>query len=207
MPSVLLKGRPTRIYKHPKQIEPLATHWVFFASDRTRRSNLTGHASPRPVALRRPCVPRISTVTARSSNGHCAPTVKHDDRTRRSNDRTHRTHSAAHPRRNDRTRSTQRPDATVPASGRSTVSSLRDRTRPIMCDRTRLIMCDRMRCASAQPFTTHCSSRCLTGRSGPASDRTRRLQTLPRLPDCCAILTGRVRSNRDRVRCSVRSPL
>jgi hypothetical protein len=56
---------------------------------------LTGRAALRLIALRRPRVLPDSTATARSSNGHYAPTVK----------------------RNDRTRSTQRPDATVPASG------------------------------------------------------------------------------------------
>jgi hypothetical protein len=121
------------------------------------------------------------------------------DRTHCSTDRTRRTHNAAHPRRIDRTRSTQRPDATEPVSGRTPVSTLHDRTRPIACDQTHH--------AYAQPFATHYSSGCPTGRSGPASDRMRRLQTLDYASDCCAVLTGRVRSNRDRVRCSVRSLL
>jgi hypothetical protein len=128
------------------------------------------------------CPPRFN-CSCQNSNGHCAPTVKRDDRTRHSNDRTRRTHNAAHPRRIDRTCSTQRPDATEPMSDQTPVSTLRDRTRPIAYDRTRR--------ASAQPFATHCSSGCPTRRSGPASDRTRRLQTLARAPDCCAVLTGR----------------
>jgi hypothetical protein len=100
---------------------------------------LTGHATPRPIALRRPRGLLDSTATARSSNGHCTPTVKRDDRTHNFSDWTRR--CAHHPRaqRYNRTRSTQRPDATVPASGRGLESSHRDRTRPIACDRTRRV--------------------------------------------------------------------
>jgi hypothetical protein len=91
---------------------------------------LTGRAATRPIALRRPRGLSDSTATARSSNGHCAPTVKRDDRTRR---------CAHHPRaqRHNWTRSTQRPDATVPASDHGLESSHCDQTRPIVCDRTR----------------------------------------------------------------------
>jgi hypothetical protein len=131
---------------------------------------LTGRAAPRPIALRRPRVLPKSTATARSSNGHCAPTVKRNrpdaplkrpdvpiaQRLRR--------------RRTDLTRSTQRPDATVPASGHGPESSYRDRTRSIACDWTRR--------ASDQLFATLYSSGCPTGRSDFVRDRTRRLQTL-----------------------------
>jgi hypothetical protein len=109
-------------------------------------------------------------VTAQSSHGHCTPTVKCNDRMRRSTDRTRRSHSAARPQSIDRTRSTQRPDTTVLASGHGLESSHHDRTRPITCDQTRRV--------SDQFYATCYSSGRLTGRAGPASDRTRRLQTL-----------------------------
>jgi hypothetical protein len=133
---------------------------------------LTGRATTRPIAL---CCPRglpDSTATARSSNGHCAPTVKRDDRTHRFSDQTRR--CAHHPRvqRHNRTRSTQRPDATVPAFGRGPESSCRDRMR--------LIACDRMRRASDQFFVMHCTNGCPTGCAGSARDRTRRSATLSR---------------------------
>jgi hypothetical protein len=103
-------------------------------------------------------------------HGHYTPTVKRNDRTRHSTDRTRRSHSAAHPQSIDQTRSTQRPDAIVPASGHGLESSHHDRTCPITCDQ--------MRRASDQFYATRYSSGRLTGRAGPASDRTRRLQTL-----------------------------
>jgi hypothetical protein len=91
---------------------------------------LTGRAATCSIALCRPHGLPDSTATARSSNGHCAPTIKHDDRTCR---------CAHHPRaqRHDRTCTTQRLDVTAPASDRGLESSHRDRTRPIACDRTR----------------------------------------------------------------------
>jgi hypothetical protein len=91
---------------------------------------LTKRAATRSITLRRPHGLTDSTVTARSSNDHYAPTVKRDDRTRR---------CAHHPRaqRHDRTRTTQRPDVTALASGRGPKRSHHDRTRPIACVRTR----------------------------------------------------------------------
>jgi hypothetical protein len=62
------------------------------------------------------------------------------------------------------------PDATVPASGWSPVSTQNDRTRPIACDRTRRTF-DLL-------FATLYSSGCPTGHSGSTRDRTRWLQTL-----------------------------
>jgi hypothetical protein len=135
-------------------------------SDRPDASvELTGHAAPRPIALRRPHGLLDSTMTARSSNGHCAPTVKHDDRTHNFLDRTRRCAHHPHAQRHNRTRSTQRPDATVPAFGRGPESSHHDRTRR----------------ASDQLFVMHCTNGCPTGRAGSARDRTRRSATLSRV--------------------------
>jgi hypothetical protein len=148
---------------------------------------LTGRAATRLIALRRPRGLPDSTVTARSSNGHCAPTVKRDDRTRR---------CAHHPRvqRHDQTRTTQRPNVTAPASGHGPESSHHDRTCPIACDRTRR--------ASDQLFVTHCTNGCLIGRAGSARDRTRRLQALvPR----AAQTRSTDQTRRDRIQSSVRS--
>jgi hypothetical protein len=131
---------------------------------------LTGRAATRPIALRHPRGLPYSTTTAWSSNGHCAPMVKRDDQTRHFSDQTRR--CAHHPRaqRHDRTRSTQRPNATVPASSCSLESSHRDRTCPIAYDRTRR--------AFDQLFVTHYTNGCLIRRAGSARDRTRRWQTL-----------------------------
>jgi hypothetical protein len=148
---------------------------------------LTGCATTRSIAQRRPRGLPDSTVTARSSNGHYAPTVKRDDRTRRFSDQTRR--CAHHPRaqRYDWMRSTQRPDVTVPASGRGPESSHHDR----------------MRRASDQLFVTHYTNGCLTGRAGSARDRMCRWQTLaPRTAHTRSI--DRMRwSRRDYVRSSV----
>jgi hypothetical protein len=144
-------------------------HWAQHAT--TGRAGRTDRtcciASDRPTPS---TCPPYSTAAARSSNSRCAPTVKRNDRSRWSTDRTRR--CAQHPRaqRHDRTRSTQRPDATVLASGWSPVSSLNDRTRPIACDRTRR--------ASDQLYATRYTSGCPTGRAGLASDRTRQCKTL-----------------------------
>jgi hypothetical protein len=127
----------------------------------------------------------ISTVDT-VSNGHrttgraAQPTGRADRTAPRARDA-----STGRAPRSDRTRQSQRP-----------VGVLRGRTRQIACDRTRRV--------SAQPFATHYSSGCPTGRSGSAKDRTRQLQTLARTPDCSVVLTGHVRSNRDRVRSSIR---
>jgi hypothetical protein len=145
-----------------------------FTGHNTRRLDvpveLTGRTAPRPIALRRPRVLPKSTATARSSNGHCAPTVKRNRPDAPLERPDVPIAQRLRTRRTDRTRSTQRPDATVPSSGRSPESSQRDRTRPIACDRTRS--------ASDQLFATLNSSGCPTGRSSSARDRTRRLQTL-----------------------------
>jgi hypothetical protein len=88
--------------------------------------------------------------------------VKRDDQTRHFSDQTRR--CAHHPRaqRHDRTRSTQRPNATVPASSCSLESSHRDRTCPIAYDRTRR--------AFDQLFVTHYTNGCLIRRAGSARD-------------------------------------
>jgi hypothetical protein len=141
----LPKDRPTSIYKHPKRIEPLYP--------------FTGRFLGRPDA---PVETDRTRSTASDPPTVTAPTVKPIDRMRRSTDRTRRSHSTASPRSNNRTRPRQRPNATVPASGWSPVSSLNDRTRPIACDQTRR--------ASDQLYATRYTIGCPTGRAGPASD-------------------------------------
>jgi hypothetical protein len=152
----------------------------------------TGRAATRPITLCRPRGLPDSTTTARSSNGHYAPAVKHDYRTCRFSDQTRR--CAYHPRaqRYDRTRSTQRPDVIMTVSGHGPESS--------HCDQMRSIACDRTRRASDQLFVTHCTNGCLTGRTGSTRDRTRLWQTLaPHATHTRS--TDRTRwSHRDRIR-------
>jgi hypothetical protein len=158
---------------------------------------LTGRTTTRPITLRRPRGLQDSTVTAQSSNGHCAPTVKCDDRTRHFSDQTRRCAHHPHAQRYDRTRSTQRLGAIVLASGNGLENSLSDQTRPIICDLRHRV--------SNQLVITHYTKGCLTGCAGSARDQTRRWQTL--VP--CAMhiwSTDRTRwSCRDHVRSSVRS--
>jgi hypothetical protein len=157
---------------------------------------LTGRAATRLIALCRPRGLPDSTTTARSPNGHCAPTVKRDNRTCHFTDRMRR--CAHHPRaqRHDQTRSTQRPDATVLASGHGLESNLHDRTRTIACDRTRRGVCTELH----QALLLWVPDQTLRFRKGPdapvANPNTR-------APDCCVELTRCIRSNRDRVWFSV----
>jgi hypothetical protein len=81
-------------------------------------------------------------------------------------DRTRRSRNTASPQSNDQTRPSEGPDTTVPASGLSPVSSLNDRTHPIVRDRTRP--------ASDHHSAALCPSERMTGRAGPVKDRTRR---------------------------------
>jgi hypothetical protein len=128
----LPKGRPTSIYKHPIQIEPLQPTCPFFAgppdapvvTDRTRST-----ASGVPTTS---TCSRNSNSSVRSSNGHCAPTVKRATGRAVANHRTRRCAQFPRARRQDRTRCSQPPDATVPASGASPVSSRDHRTRPMV---------------------------------------------------------------------------
>jgi hypothetical protein len=62
----LPKGRPTSIYKHPIQIEPLYPFTGSFRADRTRRSKLTGRAQPRPI-LQRSLRQRSNPMIGRAS--------------------------------------------------------------------------------------------------------------------------------------------
>jgi hypothetical protein len=160
---------------------------------------VTRRAAPRPIALCHPHVLRIQprlpdppTVTARQQSNAI-------DRTRRSNDRTCRSHCACardaligRAPRNDWTQQCQRP--VVVQRARIATGRVRSRvigrvTRPI----------------SSSPRSTPLGARpdALVPRG------TRRADCNPntRAPDCYVELTGHVRSNRDRVRCSVRAPL
>jgi hypothetical protein len=158
---------------------------------------LTGRAATCPIALQCPRGLQDSTATAQSSNSHCALMVKYADRTCRFLDRMRRCAYHPHAQRYDRTRSTQRLNTIVLASGHDPKNSLSDRMHSITCDRTRH--------ASDQLFVTHYTKGCLTGHAGSARDRMCQWQTL--VPHAAHTWsTDRTRrSRRDHVRSSVRS--
>jgi hypothetical protein len=150
------QGRPQGLFITPQSNRAVTPPLTFFAgppdapvvTDRTR-STASGALA-------------ISNSSVRTSNGQCAPTVKRHTGRAVANHRTRRCAQYPRPRRQDRTRSSQPPDATVPASGASPVSSLDHRTRPMVRDRTR---------TASEDFVTRCSP-----------DRTRRSRGSPDAP-------------------------
>jgi hypothetical protein len=150
------QGRPQGLFITPQSNRAVAHTCPFSAgapdapvvTDRTR-STASG-------------APAISNSSVRTSNGHCAPTVKRHTGRAVANHRTHRCAQFPRARRHHRTRSSQPPDATVPASGASPVSARDHRTRPMVCHRTR---------TASDDFVTRCSP-----------DRTRRSRGSPDAP-------------------------
>jgi hypothetical protein len=89
----LSKGRPTSIYKDPKQIEPLYPFTGRFSGRPDVPIELTGRVAPRPIALRHPRVLLNSTATARSSNATHRPDALHTTTGRAKLDQTRWSHN------------------------------------------------------------------------------------------------------------------